>query len=72
MGCIYCGKEIGPLQQLRDDEFCSPVHRKTYSERLWKGISLLSAPDPVPSAAGFAEMQGRGGDDPGIVTPHRR
>ena len=29
-------------------------------------------PDVQAAAAGFAEMQGRGGDDPGIVTPHRR
>ena len=38
MGCLYCGKEIGPFRLLRDDEFCSSRHRKEYRERLTRGL----------------------------------
>jgi hypothetical protein len=30
LGCLYCGKEIGPFQALRDGEFCCPAHRRSY------------------------------------------
>ena len=54
MGCLFCGKEIGPFRQLRDSEFCSSVHRKRYGERLGRALGQLAAPDPVPTGlAGF-------------------
>ena len=54
MGCLYCGKEIGPFRQLRDSEFCSSVHRKRYGERLGRALDQLAAPEPAPSGmAGF-------------------
>jgi len=34
MGCTYCGKEIGALRLLRDNEFCTSKHRKLYRDRL--------------------------------------
>ena len=54
MGCRYCGKEIGLVRQMRDREFCSSAHRKTYGARLGKAIEGLAAPEAPPAAvAGF-------------------
>lgn len=51
MGCLYCGKDIGPLRRLRDSEFCGPVHRQRYGERLGrKALDRLASTDLVPSA----------------------
>ena len=49
MGCLYCGKEIGPFRLLRDDEFCSSAHRKRYGERLGKALDRIGAPELTPS-----------------------
>jgi hypothetical protein len=49
VGCLYCGKDIGPFRQFRDDEFCSAAHRKQYGERLGKVIDRIGAPELVPS-----------------------
>ena len=49
MGCLYCGKDIGPLRLLRDKEFCSASHRQRYHARLGKAIGRLSAPESVPT-----------------------
>src|SRR5580698_8846522 len=38
MGCILCGKEIGPIRLLRDNEFCTATHRKLFRERLNKAL----------------------------------
>jgi hypothetical protein len=38
MGCMFCGREIGPLRSLRDNEFCTTRHRKQYRERLSKAL----------------------------------
>jgi hypothetical protein len=56
VGCLYCGKEIGPFRILRDSEFCSSVHRKSYGERLGRALGKLGAPEPAP--AGIAAFQG--------------
>ena len=54
MGCLYCGKIIGPLRLLQDDEFCSVAHRKRYGVRLGKALEMIGAPEPAPSGvAGF-------------------
>ena len=54
MGCQYCGKEIGLVRQLRDREFCSAAHRKSYGARLGRALEDLGAPAPPPAAvAGF-------------------
>lgn len=54
MGCLYCGKEILAIRQLRDDDFCSATHRLLYHERLRKGLSRLMEPEPPPAgSAGF-------------------
>ena len=59
MGCLLCGKEIGPLRLLRDDEFCSSAHRKRYKDRLGRALTSISAPEPAPAGiAGFlTELQ---------------
>lgn len=49
MGCLYCGKEIGPIRLIRDDEFCSSVHRKRYKERLGKALIQLDGPEAAPA-----------------------
>ena len=49
MGCLYCGKEIGPFRLIRDDEFCSNVHRKQYKERLGKALVQLDGPQVAPA-----------------------
>jgi hypothetical protein len=51
---LLCGKEIGPLRLLRDDEFCSSAHRSRYNERLSKALGSIAAPEPAPAPiAGF-------------------
>jgi hypothetical protein len=49
LGCLYCGKDIGPLQLVRDDEFCSAVHRKQYASRLSKALLQLGAREAAPT-----------------------
>ena len=54
MGCLYCGKEIGPIRILRDSEFCSSVHRKQYGSRLGKALGQIATPERPPAGiAGF-------------------
>jgi hypothetical protein len=57
VACLYCGKEIGPLQLFRDDEFCSPAHRKRYAERLGKVIGRIGESEPVPART--ADFRGK-------------
>jgi hypothetical protein len=58
VGCLLCGKEIGPLQQLKEEEFCCSAHRKSYASRLSKGLHLLLTGEPEPRrAAPFAPLQ---------------
>jgi hypothetical protein len=39
---------------MRDREFCSAAHRKSYGARLGKAIEVLAAPEPAPAeVAGF-------------------
>ena len=53
-GCLYCGKDIGPFRLLRDSEFCSAVHRKSYGQRLGAALGRIGAPEPPPAGmAGF-------------------
>jgi hypothetical protein len=47
---LYCGKEIGLVRQMRDREFCSAAHRRTYGARLGRAIEDLAAPEPPPAA----------------------
>lgn len=49
MGCLLCGKDIGPLRLLRDDEFCSSAHRNRYKERLGRALDSISRPEPPPA-----------------------
>ena len=55
MGCTYCGKEIGTLRLLRDNEFCTSKHRKLYRERLNKvlgeALTDVAAPASVADSA---------------------
>lgn len=58
MQCLYCGKGIGPIRQLRDLEFCSDVHRKQFRERYRSRLLEALAPDPAPAEpAGFIEQR---------------
>ncbi len=50
MGCLYCGKEIGLVRQMRDREFCSGAHRKSYGTRLGRALEDLAAPEPPPAS----------------------
>jgi hypothetical protein len=49
VGCLYCGKEIGAFRQIRDNEFCSDVHRKQYGARLGRALGKIAAPEPPPA-----------------------
>ena len=54
MNCLYCGKDIGALRQLRDSEFCSTPHRTSYKNRLGRVLSRIANSEaPPPPAAGF-------------------
>jgi hypothetical protein len=54
VGCLYCGKEIGPFRLLRDSEFCSVAHRDRYHDRLGRALDRLGAAEPPPAGvAGF-------------------
>jgi hypothetical protein len=55
VGCLYCGKEIGPIRLLRDREFCSAAHRQGYHSRLGKALGQLAIPEEAP--AGLADFQ---------------
>src|ERR1039457_2911350 len=39
---------------LRARDFCSPLHRKKYGDRLGKALHKIAAPDPAP--AGIADF----------------
>ncbi len=57
MQCLYCGKGIGPIRQLRDAEFCSDAHRHKFRDRYRKQLFEALAPEPAPkSVAGFMEQ----------------
>ena len=56
MKCLYCGKGIGPIRQLRDLEFCREAHRNQFRERYRQQLYEALAPDPAPAPiAGFRE-----------------
>src|SRR5579872_5823340 len=42
MHCLYCGKELGPLQLLRSEEYCCVAHRKKYQERLGRVLQRIA------------------------------
>ena len=54
MNCLYCGKELGTLQVLRGEEYCTPAHRKQYQERLGRAIHRIA--DNEPRAIRIAEF----------------
>jgi len=53
--CLYCGKDIGALRLLKDREFCSAAHRKSYKERLGRVLTQIGSESesPPPPSAGF-------------------
>jgi len=54
--CLYCGKGIGPIRQLRDLEFCSEAHRTQFRERYRRQLYEALAPEPAPArTADFIE-----------------
>ena len=48
MQCLYCGKGIGPIRQLRDLEFCSEAHRTQFRERYRQQVYEALAQEPAP------------------------
>ncbi len=61
MKCLYCGKGIGPIRQLRDLEFCSEAHRTQFRERYRQSLYEALAPEPGPSrTADFIERPSSG------------
>jgi tetratricopeptide (TPR) repeat protein len=55
--CLYCGKGIGPIRQLRDLEFCSEAHRTLFRERYRRQLYEALAPEPAPQRlADFMEQ----------------
>ncbi|MGA2737997.1 MAG: tetratricopeptide repeat protein [Bryobacteraceae bacterium] len=57
MQCLYCGKGIGPIRQLRDLEFCSEAHRAQFRERYRQQVYEALAPEPAPKQ--FADFMER-------------
>ena len=54
MKCHYCGKEVWLVRHLLDGDFCSPVHRKKYHERLRRSLEQLPHREGPPApTAGF-------------------
>ena len=54
MKCHYCGKEVWLVRHLLDGDFCSPVHRKKYHERLRRSLEQLPERQGPPAPpAGF-------------------
>ena len=49
MRCLYCRRNIGPIRQLRDLEFCSDSHREEFRERFRQRVFEDLAPEPQPS-----------------------
>jgi len=50
MRCLYCGKEVGFLQELKDGEFCSKSHRGRYLALTRRGLARLLEPETKRSA----------------------
>ncbi len=48
MKCLYCGRGIGPIRQIRDVEFCSEAHRNQFRERYRQQVYEALAPEPAP------------------------
>jgi len=46
--CLFCGKGIGPIRQLRDLEFCSDTHRTQFQDRYRRSLYEALAPEPAP------------------------
>jgi hypothetical protein len=46
--CLYCGKGIGPIRQLRDREFCSEPHRVQFRERYRQSLYEALSPEAAP------------------------
>jgi hypothetical protein len=56
--CLFCRKNIGPIRQLRDLEFCSEAHREEFRERFRQRVFEDLAPEPQPSRlADFRERR---------------
>jgi hypothetical protein len=55
--CLYCRQRIGPIRQLRDQEFCSEAHRTEFRERYRQQVYEALAPDPAPTWT--ADFMGR-------------
>jgi hypothetical protein len=49
VGCLYCGKDIGPIRLLKDREFCTSAHRQRYHSRLGKVLGQLATPEDAPA-----------------------
>ncbi len=62
MKCLFCGKGIGPIRQLRDLEFCTESHRTQFKERYRQHVYEALAPEPGPSRlADFMERPAESG-----------
>ncbi|HKE23188.1 MAG TPA: hypothetical protein VKB88_12555 [Bryobacteraceae bacterium] len=46
MACLYCGKELGPLQLLRSEEYCCVEHKKQYEDRLGRVLHRMADNEP--------------------------
>jgi hypothetical protein len=66
--CQYCGREIGAIHSLRDNEFCSTAHRKRYREKLGQALCMVAESDPIStSMAGFFLRYSPQGVDPALA-----
>jgi tetratricopeptide (TPR) repeat protein len=67
--CLFCGKGIGPIRQIRDLEFCSDAHRSQFRERYRQQLYEALAPEPGPARlADFMERPSvKGGPAPYAV-----
>jgi hypothetical protein len=54
--CLYCGKGIGPIRQIRGASFCSEAHRNKFRDIYRQEAYEALAPAPAPSkCADFIE-----------------
>lgn len=69
MHCLYCGKPLGFLRELRDGEFCSGQHRERYKKLTKVALARLLEAQSEPALAQPVETLERVPNRAGPVAP---